>query len=185
MEHRAVPARQYAKPRRGEGAHSACASDRPQTCGLRARFPDCLSTHRFACFDGQQSGRECIFPFRTALRFACAVFRACALRVLGTSALRAFTFLQAFASTVRNRRSASLASSLAALVAHWAHFGLFRSSIRNSRLATLPLASLLCSLDFRFACFAHCARRSSVPQAAASVRPAKNTRNDVHAVISD
>ena len=117
--------------------------------------------------------------------FACAVFRACALRVLGTSALRAFTFLQAFASTVRNRRSASLASSLAALVAHWAHFGLFRSSIRNSRLATLPLASLLCSLDFRFACFAHCARRSSVPQAAASVRPAKNTRNDVHAVISD
>ena len=36
-------------------------------------------------------------------------------------------------------------------------------TIRNSRLATLPLASLLCSLDFRFACFAHCARRSSVP----------------------
>ena len=122
---------------------------------------------------------------RAPLAFACAVFRACALRVLGTSALRAFTFLQAFASTVRNRRSASLASSLAALVAHWAHFGLFRSSIRNSRLATLPLASLLCSLDFRFACFAHCARRSSVPQAAASVRPAKNARNDVHAVISD
>ena len=178
--------------------------------------------------------------------------------------------MQAFASTVRNRRSASLASSLAALVAHWAHFGLFRSSIRNSRLATLPLASLLCSLDFRFACFAHCASlrvlatsalrafdgqragrecifthssQSSIhiarkaclwlllltgltsacvrhrrrppcassirngrpaapdglqfsfahwayfglfpPQAAASVRPAKNARNDVHAVISD
>ncbi len=36
-------------------------SDRPQTCGLRARLPDCLSTHRFAGFDGQQSGRECIF----------------------------------------------------------------------------------------------------------------------------
>ena len=36
-------------------------SDRPQTCGLRARFPDCLSAHRFAGFDGQQSGRECIF----------------------------------------------------------------------------------------------------------------------------
>ena len=122
-------------------------SDRPQTCGLRARFPDCLSTHRFAGFNGQQSGRECIFPFRTALRFACAVFRACALRVLGTSALRAFTFLQAFASTVRNRRSASLASSLAALVAHWAHFGLFRA-LR-----------------------------------AAFVRPAKNTRNDVHPTV--
>ena len=42
---------------------------------MRARFPDCLSTHRFAGFNGQQSGRECIFPFRTALRFACAVFR--------------------------------------------------------------------------------------------------------------
>ena len=36
-------------------------SDRPQTCGLRARFPDCLSAHRFAGFDGQQSGRESIF----------------------------------------------------------------------------------------------------------------------------
>ena len=34
---------------------------------------------------------------RAPLRFACAVFRACALRVLATSALRAFTFLQAFA----------------------------------------------------------------------------------------
>ena len=86
---------------------------------------------------------------RAPLRFACAVFRACALRVLGTSALRAFTFLQAFASTVRNRRSASLASSLATLVAHWAYYALFR------------------------------------PQGARFVRPAKNTRNDVHAVISD
>ena len=113
-------------------------------CALRVLAPPALRAS-----NGQRPGRECIFPFRTALRFACAVFRACALRVLGTSALRAFTFLQAFASTVRNRRSASLASSLAALVAHWAHFGLFP------------------------------------PQAAASVRPAKNARNDVHAVISD
>ena len=39
----------------------------------------------------------------------------------------------------------------------------FGSTIRNSRLATLPLASLLCSLDFRFACFRHWRRRSSVP----------------------
>ena len=140
-------------------------SDRPQTCGLRARFPDCLSTHRFACFDGQQSGRECIFPFRTDPQFSmviphlrtvpllaarCSVAAHCAsLRVLATSALRAFTFLQAFASTVRNRRSASLASSLATLVAHWAYYALFR------------------------------------PQGARFVRPAKNTRNDVHAVISD
>ena len=54
---------------------------------------------------------------------------------------------------------------------HWAYFALFRSTIRNSRLATLPLASLLCSLDFRFACFAHCARRSSVPLGARFVRP--------------
>ena len=94
-------------------------SDRPQTCGLRARFPDCLSTHRFACFDGQHSGRECIFPFRTVpqfsmvvplrsqarlwhsllhwglrtgLRFAGPVFRGCgALRaVLAPSPLRGF-----------------------------------------------------------------------------------------------
>ncbi len=140
-------------------------SDRPQTCGLRARLPDCLSTHRFAGFDGQQSGRECIFPFRTDPQFSmviphlrtvpllaarCSVAAHCAsLRVLATSALRAFTFLQAFASTVRNRRSASLASSLATLVAHWAYYALFR------------------------------------PQGARFVRPAKNTRNDVHAVISD
>ena len=70
----------------------------------------------------------------------CSVAAHCALlRVLTTSALRAFGCSQA-----RLRRS---------LV----------PTIRNSRLATLPLASLLCSLDFRFACFAHCARRSSVP----------------------
>ena len=56
-------------------------------------------------------------------------------------------------------------------LAHWAYFALLRSTIRNSRLATLPLASLLCSLDFRFACSAHCARRSSVPQGARFVRP--------------
>ena len=48
-------------------------SDRPQTCGLRARLPDCLSTHRFAGFDGQQSGRECIFPFRTDPQFSMVV----------------------------------------------------------------------------------------------------------------
>ena len=47
----------------------------------------------------------------------------------------------------------------------------FGSTIRNSRLAALPLATLLCSLDFRFACFAHCARRSSVPLGARFVRP--------------
>ena len=80
-------------------------SDRPQTCGLRARFPDCLSTHRFAGFDGQQSGRECIFPFRTDPQFSmviphlrtvpllaarCSVAAHCAsLRVLATPALRA------------------------------------------------------------------------------------------------
>ena len=56
---------------------------------------------------------------------------------------------------------------------HWAYSALLRSTIRNSRLATLPLASLLCSLDFRFACFAHCARRSSVPQGARFVRPSR------------
>ena len=41
----------------------------------------------------------------------------------------------------------------------------FGSTIRNSRLAALPLATLLCSLDFRFACFRHWRRRSSVPLA--------------------
>ena len=173
-------------------------------CALRVLAPPALRAS-----NGQRPGRECIFPFRTVPQFSMvvplrsqarlwhsllhwaysALFRAqrarfvrpspsagrcsgtaaalwawsrassrfaafdCALRfapcALGTSALRAFTFLQAFASTVRNRRSASLASSLAALVAHWAHYALFRS------------------------------------QSARFVRPTKNARNDVHAVISD
>ena len=65
--------------------------------GLCLRTACARASSRFATSNGQRPGRECIFTFRTALRFACAVFRACALRVLGTPALRAFTFLQAFA----------------------------------------------------------------------------------------
>ena len=56
---------------------------------------------------------------RAPLRFACAVFRACALRVLATSALRAF-----------GRSKARLRLS-------------YVPTIRNSRLAALPLARLL------------------------------------------
>jgi len=51
------------------------------------------------------------------------------------------------------------------------YYGLFHPTIGNSCLAALPLASLLCALDFRFACFAHCARRSSVPLAAPPLLP--------------
>ena len=70
----------------------------------------------------------------------CSVSAHCAsLRVLATSALRAF-----------GRSQARLRLSLV-------------PTIRNSRLAALPLAILLCSLDFRFACFRHWRRRSSVP----------------------
>ena len=72
-----------------------CRLRRPSVPALRTACARASS--RFAASNGQRSGRECIFTFRTALRFACAVFRACALRVLATSALRAFTFLQAFA----------------------------------------------------------------------------------------
>ena len=83
----------------------------------------------------------------------CSVSAHCAsLRVLATSALRAF-----------GRSQARLRLS-------------YVPTIRNSRLATLPLASLLPlspSLDFRFACSAHCARRSSVPQGARFVRPSR------------
>ena len=83
----------------------------------------------------------------------CSVAAHCAsLRVLATSALRAF-----------GRSKARLRLS-------------YVPTIRNSRLATLPLASLLPlspSLDFRFACSAHCARRSSVPQGARFVRPSR------------
>ena len=119
-------------------------SDRPQTCGLRARFPDCLSTHRFAGFDGQQSGRECIFPFRTALRFACAVFRACALRVLGTSALRAFTFSQAFA--LQKMPEMTYTPQFAMVV------------LLRLRACSTPLF-----IGLTTACFAHRARPSCAP----------------------
>ena len=105
---------------------------------------------------------------RAPLRFACAVFRACALRVLGTPALRAFTFLQAFASTVRNRRSATshravfggpvfrgCALRFAPCARHFNPSGLRRSQAR------LQL-SLLTGLTSR--CFAHRARASCAPQ---------------------
>ena len=42
------------------------------------------ASSRFAASNGQRPGRECIFTFRTALRFACAVFRRCG-RPLGVS----------------------------------------------------------------------------------------------------
>ena len=96
---------------------------------------------------------------------ACAVFRPCGLR---------------FAPCPRgsSRFAASDARRLACGTPCFIGLTsrLFRSTIRNSRLATLPLASLLCSLDFRFACSAHCARRSSVPQGVRFVRPRRTRR---------
>ena len=50
---------------------------------------------------------------------------------------------------------------------HWAHRRLLQP------LAAPPLSP---SLDFRFACFAHCARRSSVPLGARFVRPRRTRR---------
>ena len=82
---------------------------------------------------------------RTALRFACAVFRGCALR---------------FAPCARHFSPSGLRCSQAhsrLSLLHWAHRRLLQP------LAAPPLSP---SLDFRFACFAHCARRSSVPQGA-------------------
>ena len=94
-------------------------SDRPQTCGLRARFPDCLSTHRFAGFDGQQSGRECIFPFRTDPQFSMVVPH---LRTaLACFAHRARA---SCASSIRNGRLAA-PGGLQYSLAHWAYYGLF------------------------------------------------------------
>ena len=133
-------------------------SDRPQTCGLRARFPDCLSTHRFACFDGQQSGRECIFPFRTALRFACAVFRHCG-RPLGVSSrlqplrgLRLRTTLRSVCSALQPFGPSPFCKHLHP---QFAIVDLHRSQAR------LQL-SLLTGRTTR--CFAHRARASCAPQ---------------------
>ena len=95
-----------------------------------------------------------VLRLRTALHFACAVFRVFAppspSAVRCSGAADALWAWPQFGMVVPHRSQARLRRSLV-------------PTIRNSRLATLPLASLLCSLDFRFACFAHCARRSSVP----------------------
>ena len=110
-------------------------SDRPQTCGLRARLPDCLSTHRFAGFDGQQSGRECIFPFRTDPQFSMVVPH---LRTaLACFAHRARA---SCASSIRNGRLAA-PGGLQYSLAHWAYYGLFppqaAAFVRPSRLQPL------------------------------------------------
>ena len=52
--------------------------------GLCLRTACARASSRFAASNGQRPGRECIFTFRTALRFACAVFRRCG-RPLGVS----------------------------------------------------------------------------------------------------
>ena len=74
-------------------------------------------------------------------------FAPCRLRRPGVPWLR--TALRSVCSPLQPFGSQTLASSLAALVAHWAYFALLR------------------------------------PQGARFVRPTKNARNDVHAVISD
>ena len=106
----------------------------------------------------------------------CSVAAHCAsLRVLATSALRAFGRSQAHSrlSLVPTIRNSRLASSHRArlrrpgvppLRTPLCPVSSGLQPLRGLRLrAALPLASLLCSLDFRFACFAHCARRSFVP----------------------
>ena len=73
---------------------------------------------------------------------ACAVFRGCALRFAPCARHSSPSGLRC--SQAHSRRS----------LRHWAHRRLLQP------LAAPPLSS---SLDFHFACFAHSARRSSVP----------------------
>ena len=82
---------------------------------------------------------------RAPLRFACAVFRACALRVLATSALRAFTFLQAFA--LQKMPEMTYTPQFAMVV------------LLRLRACSTPLF-----IGLTTACFAHCARPSCAPQ---------------------
>ena len=130
-----------------EGPH--ILFDRPQTCGLRARFPDCLSTHRFAGFDGQQSGRECIFPFRTVPQFS---------------------------MVVPLRSQARLWHSLL----HWAYSALFRA--QRARFVRPSPSAGRCSVPAHFVCSA---LQPFGPSPFCKHLLPKNTRNDVHAVISD
>ena len=131
------------------------------------------------------------------------------LASLGSSAAIAATGCAASFALIGLPLRLFLPLAAAKLRPHWAYFALLRSTIRNSRLAALPLAILLplssawsplCvrkahlrysllhwahrrllqplaapplspSLDFRFACFRHWRRRSSVPQGARFVLP--------------
>ena len=106
----------------------------------------------------------------------CSVAAHCAaLRVLATSALRAFGRSQAHSRlflvpTIRNSRLASSHRArlrrpgVPPLRTPLCPVSSGLQPLRGLRLrAALPLASLLCSLDFRFACFRHWRRRSSVP----------------------
>ena len=98
------------------------------------------------------------------------------LRVLATSALRAFGRSQAHSRlsplvpTIRNSRLASSHRArlrrpgVPPLRTPLCPVSSGLQPLRGLRLrAALPLARLLCSLDFRFACFRHWRRRSSVP----------------------
>ena len=158
---------------------------------MRARFPDCLSSH-CAAVGGP-------------------VFRRCALRVLAPSALRAsdgqrpgresifpFRTVPQFSMVVPLRSQARLWHSLL----HWAYSALFRAQrarfVRPSpslaRCSGTAAALWACPrASSRFAAFdcalrfAPCARHfspSGLHLFARHLLP-KNTRNDVHAVISD
>ena len=88
---------------------------------------------------------------RTALRFACAVFRGCALR---------------FAPCARHFSPSGLRCSQAhsrLSLLHWAHRRLLHPQFAMVVLLRLAACSTPLLIGLTTACFAHCARRSSVP----------------------
>ena len=141
---------------------------------------------------------------RTALRFACAVFRGCALRFAPCA--RHFSPSGLRCSQAHSRRS----------LLHWAHrrllhpqfamvvllrptacstpllIGLTTACFAHcARPSCAPLAAppLSPSLDFRFACFAHCARppcapRPSTPSGLRRLRPVSATGGGLRAPLS-
>ena len=124
------------------------------------------------------AGSLAIFLLRTVHAFGGPVFRGCGFRFAScpppSSRFAAFDgTVHAFGGPVFRGCGFRFASCPhpSSRFAAFDYYGLFHPTIGNSCLAALPLASLLCALDFRFACFAHCARRSSVPLAAPPLLP--------------
>ena len=115
--------------------------------------------HKFACGSPASQFSMVAPRLRTALRFACAVFRGCALR---------------FAPCARHFSPSGLRCSQAhsrCSLLHWAHRRLLHPQFAMVVLLRPTACSTPLLIGLTTACFAHCARPSCAPLAAPSLSP--------------